>query len=541
MFAEERLPVLPAVPEATRETTRIDRKSVKPRARQAPSFALNLHKLVKERPDLIEVRDGALVIFDRKKLTSQLVNFFRTASYASFQRQLNNFGFLMDKVASGTESVYVKTRGAPLHDARDVATLRPVRESDAYANKKKKANRDRWLKKPPPFAPPKDAPLPAPIPDDDEEPPRDSRETNADTLLPVLAPGDQASLADEEEDEEEEVDDGSTSTSASVLRNDKTSHSPESEDSYCVHIPISVAVNERMVRCIFQLAAPVSESARDEPVAAVTPSEEHHGVDTPPAYSYCPPQPRPSCVACGAGLEVSPSTMPFCATCLEISHRAASFKTESPYIGENDDDWEELRRAIWPLKSGVVYPMDIRARQPPLANDSRLFLPPQCRTRCSTSYEPLSPAPCRPTGYSAVPGGWHDTFDHRPYHEFNPPTNNSTNGRLVHATPAALLAPATMLRPPWPPLEYSRCAAMADESSNYETGSASSETGQSSPPSEEEPPPHDSLGDDAGFVDPDQTCRELTHVAYNELAHVVLDDDELRTDYLSLLIEDRGF
>lgn len=151
---------------------------IKPRTRRpAPSFALKLEHLVRERPDLIDLQHGALTIKHPKNLEAVLGQYFRTRTYQSFQRQLNNFGFTKDKLASsskGPVTVYVKRKGVQVQGVADLSKIRSVRShAEPRERNTRKIGRHLWLKKSPPFAPPKDAPLPTPIPEsssDDELP-----------------------------------------------------------------------------------------------------------------------------------------------------------------------------------------------------------------------------------------------------------------------------------------------------------------------------------------------------------------------------------
>lgn len=148
--------------------------SIKPRTRRpAPSFALKLEHLVRERPDLIDLQHGALTIKHPKNLEAVLGQYFRTRTYQSFQRQLNNFGFTKDKLASsskGPETVYVKRKGVQIQSVADLSKIRSVRShAEPRERSTRKTGRHLWLKKAPPFAPSKDAPLPTPIPESSSE------------------------------------------------------------------------------------------------------------------------------------------------------------------------------------------------------------------------------------------------------------------------------------------------------------------------------------------------------------------------------------
>mmetsp|Transcript_1269 Transcript_1269/g.3837 ORF Transcript_1269/g.3837 Transcript_1269/m.3837 type:complete len:210 (+) Transcript_1269:126-755(+) len=58
-------------------------------------FAKALYRMIKEHPEVIswDSSTGSIVIPDPKALEKTLVEYFRHGRYASFQRQLNNFGY----------------------------------------------------------------------------------------------------------------------------------------------------------------------------------------------------------------------------------------------------------------------------------------------------------------------------------------------------------------------------------------------------------------------------------------------------------------
>lgn len=58
-------------------------------------FAKALYRMIKEHPEVIswDSTTGSIVIPDPKALEKTLVEYFRHGRYASFQRQLNNFGY----------------------------------------------------------------------------------------------------------------------------------------------------------------------------------------------------------------------------------------------------------------------------------------------------------------------------------------------------------------------------------------------------------------------------------------------------------------
>lgn len=64
-------------------------------ATQPVPFAKALYRMIKEHPDVIswDASTGSIVIPDPKALERTLLEYFRHGRYASFQRQLNNFGY----------------------------------------------------------------------------------------------------------------------------------------------------------------------------------------------------------------------------------------------------------------------------------------------------------------------------------------------------------------------------------------------------------------------------------------------------------------
>ena len=62
---------------------------------KAPDFVVKLYCMFTEYPNLIYWDDGRVVVArPEERLEPILAKFFRTGKFSSFQRQLNNFGYL---------------------------------------------------------------------------------------------------------------------------------------------------------------------------------------------------------------------------------------------------------------------------------------------------------------------------------------------------------------------------------------------------------------------------------------------------------------
>lgn len=68
---------------------------------------------------------GAIVITNPKQLEGVLKKYFKTSQYASFQKQLNNFGF-KKKRTRASDTVYVREKGPPLRSLDDILKLQPL-------------------------------------------------------------------------------------------------------------------------------------------------------------------------------------------------------------------------------------------------------------------------------------------------------------------------------------------------------------------------------------------------------------------------------
>ena len=82
--------------------------------------------MIEERPEIIRWRRGDIVIPDPAALERNLSKYYKHSKYASFQRQLNNFGYrrkFTDQQAA--ETVYERQGASENLD--DLLALRPVR------------------------------------------------------------------------------------------------------------------------------------------------------------------------------------------------------------------------------------------------------------------------------------------------------------------------------------------------------------------------------------------------------------------------------
>mmetsp|Transcript_16159 Transcript_16159/g.21149 ORF Transcript_16159/g.21149 Transcript_16159/m.21149 type:complete len:150 (-) Transcript_16159:2509-2958(-) len=93
-------------------------------------FAKSLYSMVKEYPHIIQfVNDGSLIIHSPKQLEKEvLLNYFRHGKYASFQRQLNNFGYRRASMP-GIGTVYRRFYGRGPLKPESILTLRHGRKS----------------------------------------------------------------------------------------------------------------------------------------------------------------------------------------------------------------------------------------------------------------------------------------------------------------------------------------------------------------------------------------------------------------------------
>ena len=99
-----------------------------PAPERAVPFVAQLKRMIEERPEIIRWRRGDIVIPDPAALERNLSKYYKHSKYASFQRQLNNFGYrrrFVDQQAA--ETVY--ERAGASENLDDLLALRPVRPS----------------------------------------------------------------------------------------------------------------------------------------------------------------------------------------------------------------------------------------------------------------------------------------------------------------------------------------------------------------------------------------------------------------------------
>lgn len=96
------------------------------RRRHAISFVVQLKKML-EAEDAIRWRDGAIVIPDPAALERRLSTYYKHSKYASFQRQLNNFGYRRKYAPDAGEALEtVYERAGATAELEDLLVLRPV-------------------------------------------------------------------------------------------------------------------------------------------------------------------------------------------------------------------------------------------------------------------------------------------------------------------------------------------------------------------------------------------------------------------------------
>ena len=96
--------------------------------RRAIPFVAQLKRMIEERPEIIRWRRGDIVIPDPAALERNLSKYYKHSKYASFQRQLNNFGYRRRFALGGgdaAETVY--ERAGASENLDDLLALRPVR------------------------------------------------------------------------------------------------------------------------------------------------------------------------------------------------------------------------------------------------------------------------------------------------------------------------------------------------------------------------------------------------------------------------------
>jgi hypothetical protein len=106
--------------------------------RRAIPFVAQLKRMIEERPEIIRWRRGDIVIPDPAALERNLSKYYKHSKYASFQRQLNNFGYRRQFALGGgdaaAETVYERQGASENLD--DLLALRPVRPAPGGVKKR---------------------------------------------------------------------------------------------------------------------------------------------------------------------------------------------------------------------------------------------------------------------------------------------------------------------------------------------------------------------------------------------------------------------
>ena len=96
---------------------------------QPPTFVTQLKRMIEERPEIIRWSRGDIMIPDPAALERNLLKYYKHSKYASFQRQLNNFGYRRQFALGGgdaAETVYERQGASENLD--DLLSLRPVKK-----------------------------------------------------------------------------------------------------------------------------------------------------------------------------------------------------------------------------------------------------------------------------------------------------------------------------------------------------------------------------------------------------------------------------
>ena len=96
---------------------------------QPPTFVTQLKRMIEERPEIIRWSRGDIMIPDPAALERNLLKYYKHSKYASFQRQLNNFGYRRKWLGRGSmmkDTVYERQGASENLD--DLLSLRPVKK-----------------------------------------------------------------------------------------------------------------------------------------------------------------------------------------------------------------------------------------------------------------------------------------------------------------------------------------------------------------------------------------------------------------------------
>jgi len=95
-------------------------------ARAPVPFTKALYKMLVDEPESIIYDGGSLVIPNPRALELLLSKYFRHSRYASFQRQLNNFGFHRQNGTAGQTTIYRREGAAEGAPVESILNLRHV-------------------------------------------------------------------------------------------------------------------------------------------------------------------------------------------------------------------------------------------------------------------------------------------------------------------------------------------------------------------------------------------------------------------------------
>lgn len=102
-------------------------------ARAPVPFTKALYRMLKEEPSHIIFDAGSLVIPNPRALELLLSKYFRHSRYASFQRQLNNFGFHRQNGTAGQTTIYRREGFEEALSVESILELRHVLRRSAGA------------------------------------------------------------------------------------------------------------------------------------------------------------------------------------------------------------------------------------------------------------------------------------------------------------------------------------------------------------------------------------------------------------------------
>ncbi|KAJ8600321.1 hypothetical protein CTAYLR_000630 [Chrysophaeum taylorii] len=119
-----RLHPLDGAPIPTAPRQRLERRTCTQCTVPVP-FLERLVRMFTDWPELIQWREGAVVVYDTRTLEHKLPLYFRHGNYRSFLRQLNNFGFTKVDDWDSTIIVYARAEGRKVTTIKGLLMLRP--------------------------------------------------------------------------------------------------------------------------------------------------------------------------------------------------------------------------------------------------------------------------------------------------------------------------------------------------------------------------------------------------------------------------------